>query len=170
MKRYFLLPLISLSFLISCSSSDSSGAEDAIADTITQAGFDTLDMSRTIVNVPSLWKVEMEDDGSKERLEKPSDSVLASLTAVQMIQALNESYPDIQLQMDHLSGDTAYLAIPESTYLTQQTGSTGAFNYLATVVYNVTELKGVKYVHLNFKGGDHAVPGTYSRDNFKRLR
>ncbi|MCO6497289.1 MAG: hypothetical protein J5I50_06465 [Chitinophagaceae bacterium] len=167
----FLVPLFFFVILLAgCRSSDSSGAEEVDTDTILQQDFDTLDLSKTIVNIPSLWKIKTEDNGREEKLEAPENDQLSSLSATELADALNESYPDIQLSFVKISKDTIYLAIPESQFLTQQTGSTGAFNYMATVVYNFTELKNIKYVNFNFQEGDHAVPGTYSREDFKRLR
>jgi spore germination protein GerM len=65
------------------------------------------------------------------------------------------------------SGDTAYLKIPDATYLTQQMGSTGPRLFLSGLVYTLTSLPGINYVNLDFEEGDHAAPGTYSRESFK---
>lgn len=122
-----------------------------------------------VVNVPPLWSVEVQGDNT-EKLKEPATTPAAETAPAEMVQALNKTYPEIQLQLQRISNDTAYLSIPESAYLTQQIGSTGAYNYLATAVYNLTELKGVKYVTFELKEGDHAGPGTYSREDFKKLR
>jgi len=38
---------------------------------------------------------------------------------------------------------------------------------MATATYTLTEAKGINYVDFDFEEGDHAVPGTYSRESFK---
>jgi hypothetical protein len=54
--------------------------------------------------------------------------------------------------------------------LANEIGNTGAENYLASTTFTLTELKNIKYVNIAMKPGDHAEPGVYSRDDFKRLR
>lgn len=89
-----------------------------------------------------------------------------SLTAENIIQTLNEIYPEIKLSVTKVSNDSIFIKINNSKYLTNQSGSSGAEAYLAEVTYNLTELKGISFVHFNFKEGDHAEPGTYSRTDF----
>jgi hypothetical protein len=89
-----------------------------------------------------------------------------SLTAGQIIQSLNELYPEIRLSFVAVSNDSIFLHINNSNYLTNNTGSSGAEAYLAEVTYNLTELKGISFVHVDFKRGNHATPGTYSRTDF----
>jgi len=78
----------------------------------------------------------------------------------------NATSGKIYLDFNKISHDTIYVKIKESTFLTENIGTTGAMLYLAGVVYNLTELKKVKYVNLDFEEGDHASPGVYSRDAF----
>jgi hypothetical protein len=78
----------------------------------------------------------------------------------------NAQYPEIKLETEKLSNDTLILRIKDSRYLTQQMGSTGPEMYLKELVYNLTELRNIHYVRLNFKEGDHAHPGVYSRADF----
>lgn len=171
MKFYFYLSCFCLLILGSCTGSDSPDNEQITVDTIseTTVEVDSADMSRTIVNVPSLWKVEVQENQT-EKLKKPVDNVTKTMAPQQLVDALNESYPEIHLDLKKISHDTAYILVPKSTYLTQQMGSTGAYNYMATAVYNLTELDHVRYVNFNFEQGDHAEPGTYNREDFKRLR
>lgn len=130
------------------------------------------DSAVTIVNNPSLlWTVEMQQNSKLEKLKKPAnDSMLESFSPTQLIAALNENFSDVQLQLKKISHDTIYVSIPDSKKLTQEMGSTGAENYLASAVYNLTELKNVKYVNFEMKEGDHAGPGVFSRTDFKRLK
>jgi hypothetical protein len=55
-------------------------------------------------------------------------------------------------------------------YLTQDRGSSGAQDYLAEVTFTLTENPGIKSVNFIFQAGDHAMPGTYSRENFTSYR
>jgi hypothetical protein len=80
---------------------------------------------------------------------------------------LNNNYPDVQLVIVKTSGDTLFLKIPQSTYLTQQMGSSGPTTYIAEAVYNLTEIPGIHYVSFDFEEGDHAQPGTFNRESFK---
>jgi hypothetical protein len=89
-----------------------------------------------------------------------------SLTVSNILGMLNSQYPEVQLGLQKISGDSIFLKINKSAYLTQQMGSSGAEAYLAEVTYNLTELPGIDYVHLDFKEGDHASPGTFSRTDF----
>ena len=79
---------------------------------------------------------------------------------------LNNNWPHVQLVIIKTSGDTLFLKIPQSTYLTQQMGSSGPTTYFAEAVYNLTEIPGIHYVHFDFEEGDHAQPGTFNRDSF----
>lgn len=83
-----------------------------------------------------------------------------------VISFLNTKYPNVQLAFVKTSNDTLFIKIPESTYLTQQMGSSGPSYFFAEVVYNLTEIEGVRYVNFDFEEGDHASPGTMSRDSF----
>lgn len=92
------------------------------------------------------------------------------LTPEALISDINATWENVKLEFRKISHDTLYVAIPQSDYLTQQMGSAGSSEYFATTTYNLTELKGIRFVHYDFKEGDHAQPGTYSRDSFKEFR
>ncbi len=92
-----------------------------------------------------------------------------SLTVPLIIGKLNKMYPEIQLRYLKTSEDSVVIYIDRSSYLTQSMGSSGAQEYLAIVTFNLTEIPGINFVNLNFKAGDHASPGTYSRTDFIRL-
>lgn len=163
-----------LSFICLIAFSCNSGSdekEDVIYETVRDtASQKNSDSSLTVVNHPSLWKVESQGSSQTEKLKQPSDSAIRTYSSAQIISTLNEDYPDVQLELKNISHDTMYVSIPNSSRLTQEMGNTGAYNYLATAVYNLTELKNVKFVNFNFTPGDHAEPGVFNRDDFKRLR
>lgn len=89
-----------------------------------------------------------------------------SLTANNIIQMLNKMYPEIKLHYTKVSGDTIFVKINKSSYLTLQIGSSGAETYMAEVTYNLTEINRINFVDIQFTEGDHAAPGTYSRTDF----
>ena len=89
-----------------------------------------------------------------------------AISLMGMIDTMNMIYPEIMVKFIKTSNDTAFLRIPKSSYLTTHIGSTGAEGYMAELVYNITEVKGINYVQVNFKPGDHAEPGTYARTDF----
>ena len=89
-----------------------------------------------------------------------------SLTLKNLIGMLNDEYPEIQLDFLKIAGDSIFLRIPKSNYLTNQMGSSGANAYLAEVTYNLTELSDINYVDIKFREGDHASPGVYKRTDF----
>ncbi len=169
-KLYFLFFIIIISFP-SCNSSNQSDSEPVETDTVTETEtvVDSADLARSVTNIPSLWKVE-QGNNNREKLKKPDNDSVATLTPQSLIQALNLTYPDIQLVLSRVSHDTIYIGIPRSKRLTEELGSTGAYNYMATAVFNLTELSKVKFVNFQFQAGDHAEPGTYTRDDFRQLR
>jgi hypothetical protein len=90
-----------------------------------------------------------------------------TLSPAGVVTFLNNNFPHVQLVIEKICGDTLFLKIPQSTYLTQQMGSSGPTTYFAEAVYNLTEITGIHYVSFDFEEGDHAQPGTFSRDSFK---
>jgi len=83
---------------------------------------------------------------------------------------INNNFPDIHLDLVKISHDTIYVKIPDSKKLANEIGDTGAENYLASATFTLTELKNIKFVNIAMQPGDHAEPGVYSRNDFKRLR
>ena len=77
------------------------------------------------------------------------------------------NWEGIKLEFGKISHDTLYVAIPESAVLTQQMGSSGAYSYIASTTFTLTELKDIKFVTYDFEEGDHLSPGTMKRSDFK---
>ncbi|MGN6249288.1 MAG: hypothetical protein ACTHNG_13115 [Ginsengibacter sp.] len=127
------------------------------------------DSMRTIVNRSMIWTVQPQDS-SRQKLRAPDSTQIKTMSSTQLIDLLNQSYPDIHLDFIKISHDTIYVKIPDSSNLTNDIGDTGAENYLASTTYTLTEMKNIRYVNIAMKGGDHAEPGVYSRDDFKDLR
>jgi len=99
----------------------------------------------------------------KNRAVKASE-----LTPENMVAFINSNKggKEIHLELVKVSHDTIYVRIAESTFLTQQMGTTGADEYMSTTIFTLTELKNVEFVNFDFEIGDHASPGTYSRKYF----
>lgn len=156
----------------SCNSNDK-GKEpvinEEVHDTLSSAN-NPSDSIQKIINRPMIWSVESEENGAKEKLKKPVEIKLDTFSSVHLVQLINNNYPEVQLELVKISHDTMYVKIPDSRKLTQEMGSTGAENYMASATYTLTELKNVKFVNFAMKIGDHAGPGVFSRDDFKRLR
>lgn len=89
-----------------------------------------------------------------------------TLTAGNVINDINAVWENVQLVFSKVSHDTLYVFIPDSDFLTQQMGSAGAEAYIASVTYNLTELKGIKFINYDFEAGDHLSPGVFSRKDF----
>lgn len=93
-----------------------------------------------------------------------------TLTPEKVIGEVNAIWENITLTLTKISNDTIYVSIPNSFYLTQSIGTTGAINYLSSTTFNLTELPKIKFVNFDFEEGDHLTPGTYSRDDFAKYR
>ena len=113
------------------------------------------------------WRSTLNDTTMKLEMKKMEPVDADSLDPVTITKFLNSRNSRVTIEWQRQSNDTAYLKIADATVLTQQMGTTGAMMYMAFVVYNVTELPGIRFVTLSFDEGDHAVPGTYTRESFK---
>jgi hypothetical protein len=171
MSKLFIAVFISIVLLLSCNSgnreknvSPDVETTDTIFESATApAGDSTL----YVKNKSLLWQV---DDAKVLKLQKPKVSGIDTMSAENLIRLINNNYDSIHLDYIKTSHDTIYVHIPRSEMLTESIGSTGAEIYMASTTYSLTELKGVKYVNYDFEEGDHASPGVFSRDDFKRLQ
>lgn len=167
----FSLIVAAVFLILSCNSGNDKNNEiknQVNADTILSAS-NSIDSNKTITNHTIIWTVINEDSG-KEKLSRPENVKLNTFSSSHLIQLLNENFADIHLDLIKISHDTIYVKIPDSKKLTQGLGDSGAENYLASATYTLTELKNIKFVNFEMEAGDHAEPGVYSREDFKRLR
>lgn len=118
-----------------------------------------------IADAQYFWSADADSTGNIQ-IRKMRPIPQDSLNYASMIEWLNAQYPEVKLETEKLSGDTLFLKIADSRYLSNRMGSTGPFYYLQEVTYNLTELNNINYIHLNFKEGNHAKPGTYDRSQF----
>lgn len=165
-----LIAAFSLMLLLSCNSGSDEvkeGNEVEVQDTVYEfPGNAGADSSVVIKNSPSLWSADFVDSINTYKIHKPANTRLDTLSAEKLVSLINLDWDSIHMNLEKTSRDTVYVSIPDSHYLTQNLGSTGAENYMAATTFSLTELKGVHYVHYRFKEGDHASPGVYSRKNF----
>ncbi|HRX94388.1 MAG TPA: hypothetical protein P5158_09740 [Chitinophagaceae bacterium] len=124
------------------------------------------------VEVPEsfpVWQAVLNDSTGRIEMTRVMTEGVDNSSVPGIIEIVNENNPDINLEYLKTSHDTVYLKIEDAHYLTQQMGTTGASMYMTSLVYNLTELPGNHYVHLDFQEGDHAQPGTFSRQSFAGL-
>jgi hypothetical protein len=120
-----------------------------------------------------IWQSLLDDSTGKMELVAVQPVPPDSLQPAHVVELINKTNSEtgvsanLKLVFLKTSGDTIYVKIPDGTYLTQQMGSTGPRLFLSGVVYTLTGLNGINYVNFDFEEGDHAAPGTYSRESFK---
>jgi hypothetical protein len=83
--------------------------------------------------------------------------------------ALNTKYPEIKIEVEKKSNDTLFVRIADATNLTQSIGITGATSYLIEATYGFTSVNGIHVVNYSFTEGDHASPGSYTRESFSEF-
>ncbi len=161
----FILPVFLIVFLYSCGGNKDE--QKIISDTLTTAVIP--DSTLVTSDQSYFWSVEDNGKGSLELIKIRPISA-DSLNYTSILSMLNSIYPEVKLDVKRISNDTLYLKTKNSKFLTQQMGSTGAFNYLKEVTYNLTEVNNIHYVNFDFVEGDHAQPGTYSRSEFVNMQ
>lgn len=83
-----------------------------------------------------------------------------------LIRGINILYPDIILSKIRISGDTLFTEIKDSEYLGERIGSNGALSYIAYAVINLTSIKNINFVKINFDDGSHISLGVWSKREF----
>jgi hypothetical protein len=171
MQKMKLASVILIVCLIFGCNSNDNNKEETVNETVTDtvSASSSSDTAKTIVNHTMIWSVQPQG-AENEKLEAPQNIKLDTLSSTQLVQLINNNFPDIHLDLVKISHDTIYVNIPDSKKLTNGIGDTGAENYLASATFTLTELKNIKFVNIAMKPGDHAEPGVYTRDDFKRLR
>lgn len=166
-KSITILKVIILVFFIACQGnrSDREAEDKSLQEQQADADPHALDEAKTLT-LPYVVVADIET-GDIEIEENPQKSKVP-LNKEELLEALNIKYPDINLALGTLSHDTLQIHIDDATSLTQQYGTTGALTYLAEATYAFTELPAIKVVNFHFKEGDHASPGPYTRDSFKK--
>lgn len=163
-RKFLFLLLASLSFFWNCQNQtkeEKKTEQEQIEGNEKQLLEETKTLSLPFVAVVNNETTQIEIQENPQKSKVP-------LNKEELAEALNIKYPEIHLEVDKISHDTLSVNIPNATYLTQQAGTTGAMTYLAEATYAFTDLPEIKVVTFNFKEGDHAVPGPYSRNSFNK--
>lgn len=114
-----------------------------------------------------IWSAEADASAVGVSAVRVRDVNSDTLTPEKLIAVLNRQWPLVTIADYKIMHDTIHVHIPYSLVLTQQMGSTGALEYAIVTTYTLTEMKGVKYVYMDFEEGDHLVPGIFTRERFK---
>jgi hypothetical protein len=148
-----LLPLLVLGLVVISCNNNANENKEAETDS-------------TAVDEPrQMWAAQHDSTGRLELITIPANEAVDT-TVPGVINYLNATFPEIKLVHVKTSNDTVYLHIDDASYLTQRMGSSGPVIYLATAVYNLTEMPSVRFVSFDFEEGDHASPGTFTRETF----
>jgi hypothetical protein len=155
----YFATLLMFSFLISCKDSEKETEEALDEDSI-----QTIVYGKALIDEsdPALWIYDYNADIPLKNREVEE----MHITHEEWIDFLNAQNENVYMEFFKHSGDTLFIKIVESTFLTQQMGTAGADAYLSVATYTLTESKNVNYVHFDFEEGDHAIPGTYSRQYY----
>lgn len=90
--------------------------------------------------------------------------VVQNGTPADLIAKLNQRFQQTncpQATLLKIENGTAYIKIVEAEQLTQRMGTTGAANYINSILYTLVSVDTIQCVDLNFKAGDHAFPGKF---------
>jgi hypothetical protein len=168
-KSVFLLCIGFFILTASCKNNkNNSGPAAVVADTFPKNGksLPSETQQTPVINSSPLWNMEISDAGKNymKKLRVPDST---ELTAANLIALLNTKTENVQILLKKISTDSIFISIPNSEYLSQRMGSSGAEALMAETVFTLTELKGIRFVDFDFTEGDHAVPGTYQRKDFR---
>jgi hypothetical protein len=132
-----------------------------------------------------IWHVEVGSSAGTEALVRGGKIDAIRNDAINLVVALNGTDKDPgafrtkgdrepndppKVKLLNVKDHTAFLEVINAEYLTQRMGSSGAQAYLASVTFTLTENPQIKKVNFIFEEGDHAMPGTYTREDFKNYK
>ena len=118
----------------------------------------------SLVAPPYTWEVKPVGEHNRLILGK---TPLASRSSLEEVLAkLNKKYDPLKMSVIRVSGDTVFVRLRPAKLLTQEMGSTGADVYMTEATLNLCEVQDIHFVNYNFAAGDHATPGTYSKNDF----
>lgn len=146
-------------FIFSCNNTSDKYASEPVTN-------DTLAFGENPSDTLVFWNVDNLNNTRKKVLTE----VIEHPNVQAIINGLNMVYPDVLLSFINISNDTLHVAITQSEKLTQQMGSAGAAQYFTTACVNLFEISSINYIHFDFKEGDHARPGTFSRQQFADIK
>lgn len=160
-KTFFIFILVTLA--TACGNSETESNEPQNSETTNIEIPDRLGFTFTPDRSP-IWIYDHNKSLPQQNRKVDSDT-LQPQVLVDLINS-TKGGDTVRLELKGISNDTVFLKIHNSEILTQQMGSAGADDYLSTATFTLTELEKVKYVNFDFEVGDHASPGTYSREYY----
>lgn len=116
----------------------------------------------------ALWEYQFDEENNDFKIKKIRPFNADTLNAKKVKSIVNKTWAKVQIKYIKTNKDTIFLAIPNSTVLTQQMGTIGAEQFLISTTFSFTELKGIQYVSYSFETGDHATPGVYERSTWNK--
>lgn len=167
MYKLFFPAITVVIITVSCTNNSTDKIKSSPVDSVSIVPADTVSVSVNETTANYVWTTGIDEQTGKIQMKKNRPIAVDSVNITNMIGLTNNIYPEVKLVLKKISGDTIYVKIPESTYLTQQMGTSGAEAYMANATYNLTELPGIEYVNFDLDEGDHAAPGTFSRSDFE---
>ncbi len=163
MKPYFIFITL---FIFSCNNNDNAKTSIDKFDSSIISNKDTIptDTLKSMIIGTALyvWSVDIENKTKKRNPYLKT----SYLNVDSLIKGFNITYPGIELEKIKFSGDTLFTKINDSRYLTDEIGSSGADLYISTVVLNLTAIKAIKHVKIDFKEGSHASPDVWTKEDF----
>lgn len=162
-KKNFFLPVFITVFtsmvIYSCNSAGDKKVQPSESDSLPVA--EIIEQPDTVL----FWTVD-EYNKTKTRVFKDSVEVTEPQS---VINGINSIYKDIHLLFIKQSNDTVYAKIDSAFAFTNDMGTSGASEYLSTVVVNLTTLNNINFVNLDFPRGSHASPGVFSKKNYENI-
>lgn len=120
---------------------------------------------RDSIHLEPMWQYD--GDGDSVQYIGRAEGIILSLE--ELTDMVNTEFENkVFLNAVQQRSDTVFVRIDSAAYLTQAMGSAGARGFITLATYILTEADGVEYVCFDFQEGDHAAPGLYSRDYFKK--
>jgi len=169
MHYFKFILILALILFLSCTGNNSE-QDILLEDSTIQVDISKNPDKDFLVDDNLIWSADFDSAKGDFVLMQHKKVSTDTLTPEKLIKEINIVWPDILLVFKKISNDTVYVAIPNSHYLTQSIGSSGAANYISSATFNLTELRGIKFVNFDFEEGDHVAPGTKSRNDFKNYR
>jgi hypothetical protein len=114
----------------------------------------------------AIWSYDYNQQTEEFEIKQLRSVDKDALTGKMVETIINKSWPNVQIEFNRTSNDTAFISIPDSKVLTQQMGSAGAESFMISTTFSFTELAGINHVSFTFEEGDHARPGIYNRNSW----
>lgn len=156
-----ILSFALLVLLLSCSNNASS---PSAADTTATQEYDGSELEQPEADKSQyyIWDVNSDEKTITQNPQLRPDYYSVDT----LLMGLNEKYPQVQLEQKRIGHDTLYTEIKNAQYLTEQMGSAGAEQYIAQAVVNLTSVKGINFVRIDFAAGSHTEPDVWSKESF----